>query len=152
MNIPQPLENKFSCDVIRNKFIDIIILVAVPLGIVATFFETYREYSFGIGYWIELAIFNLIAILIALLIYFFRSKFSLDLKIAAISAGFFLAGVRGLIEFGSLSNTYVFFTISLIILQLRVNRTWMLILVLLTLLVIITIGFSTHYSPLIDEN
>lgn len=151
MNIPQPLENKFSCDVIRNKFIDIIILVAVPLGIVATFFETYREYSFGIGYWIELAIFNLIAILIALLIYFFRSKFSLDLKIAAISAGFFLAGVRGLIEFGSLSNTYVFFTISLIILQLRVNRTWMLILVLLTLLVIITIGFSTHYSPLISD-
>lgn len=151
MSIPQPRENIFSCDIIRNKIIDIIILVTVPLGIVAIFFGTYRDYVFGFAPWLEYAIFNIISVLIALLIYLFRKKIPLDLKIAVISAGFFLAGVRGLIVLGSLSNTYILITISLLILQLRVNRTWMLILILLTPLAIITIGISTQYSALVGS-
>ena len=121
MKIPQPLESSYSSDVIRNKIIDIIILVTVPLGAVAIFFITYRDYLFGFAYWFEFAIFNVLSVLFALLIYLYRRKIALDLKIAVISAGFFLAGVRGLIEFGSLSNTYILITISLLILQLRVT-------------------------------
>ena len=151
MKIQQPLESNYSSDVIRNKIIDIIILVTIPFGIVAIFFVTYRDYLFGFAYWFEFAIFNVLSVLIALIIYVYRKKFSQDLKIAVISAGFFFAGVRGLIEFGSLSNTYILITISLLILQLRVNRTWMLILIVLTPLVIITIGISTQYNPLISD-
>ena len=151
MKIPQPLESKYSSDIIRNKIIDIIILVTIPFGIVAIFFVTYRDYLFGFVYRFEFAIFNVISVLITLIIYVYRKNISLDLKIAVISAGFFLAGVRGLIELGSLSNTYILITISLLILQLRVNRAWMLILIVLTPLVIITIGISTQYSPLISD-
>ena len=50
MKIPQPLESNYSSDVIRNKIIDIIILVTVPLGAVTIFFETFRDYSFGFVY------------------------------------------------------------------------------------------------------
>ena len=46
MKIPQPLESKYSSDIIRNKIIDIIILVTIPFGIVAIFFVTYRDYLF----------------------------------------------------------------------------------------------------------
>ena len=144
MNNPQPLESNHSSDVIRNKIIDIIILATVPLGIVATFFVTYRDYLVGFVYWFEFAIFNVVSVLIALLIYLYRRKISLGLKITVISAGFFLASVRGLIELGSLSNAYILITISLLILHLRVNRSWMLILILLTPLVIILLELAPN--------
>ncbi len=151
MNITPPIHSEFSCDLIRNKIIDTIILATVPLGIVATFLELYRDYLFGFVYAVEFAIFNIVSVLIALLIFLFRKIISLDIKIYVISALFFFTGLRGLMEFGSLSNTYILIAISLIILQLRVSRTWMLIIILLTPVIIFMIGIITQYSPLITD-
>ena len=150
MNIPQPLESNHSCDAIRSKIIDIIIIAAVPFGIVATFFEGYREFSFGSGYWLQLVLFNVFSILTVLFIYLYKKKISQDLKIAVLSIGFFLAGIRGLLEFGSLPSAYIFIAVSLLVLQLRVNRRWMIVLIFLTPLVIIAFGFSTQYNPIIS--
>lgn len=151
MSNPQFLESKNSCDVIRNKITDIIILVTVPFGIVAIFFEMYRDYFFGFTYWFEFAVFNVFSVLIALIIYLYRRKISLDVKITVLSFGFFLAGVLALIKFGSLSNTYILITISLLILQLRVSRNWMLILILVTPLMLIAVGSSIQFNPLIND-
>ena len=151
MSNPQFLESKNSCDVIRNKITDIIILVTVPFGIVAIFFEMYRDYLFGFTYWFEFAVFNVFSVLIALIIYLYRRKISLDVKITVLSFGFFLAGVLALIKFGSLSNTYILITISLLILQLRVSRNWMLILILVTPLMLIAVGSSIQFNPLIND-
>ncbi len=140
--------NEQSIVYIKNKVLDNIVLATLPLGMVASFFALNRDFFLGFEYTTEFALINFFSVGLVLILYVFRKKIALELRIIILAALFFFAGIRGLVEIGSISNPYILISISFLILQLLVHRKWMIIMIFLAICLIIIINIASTFNPL----
>ncbi len=151
----QRLADEHNIASIKNKILDNILLATVPLGAVASFFAMYRDIFLGFKYSVGFGIANFVSVGTALLLYIYRKKIAIELKIFVLAFLYFFAGIRGLIEIGSLSNPYILLSISFLILQLLVNRKWMITLIIAAIFLIVIVNISFAYNiilPNVDYN